>query len=78
VLLSAEPSARLLFELGLSAVVRDQRSFLVLDPQFGADADPSGFRLSPVVRSTQGRALVFDHGIIRQIQCVNQTPSVAG
>ncbi|ASN38837.1 hypothetical protein CGQ24_07315 [Arthrobacter sp. 7749] len=78
VVLSAEPSARLLFELGLSAVVRDQRSFLVLDPQFGADADPSGFRLSPVVRSIRGRALVFDHGIIRQIQCVNQTPSVAG
>ncbi|WP_411731717.1 FtsK/SpoIIIE domain-containing protein [Paeniglutamicibacter sp.] len=74
VILSAEPSARLLFELGLSAVVRDQRSFLVLDPQFGADADPSGFRLPAATTSVRGRAMAIDRGTIRQIQCVNRTP----
>lgn len=73
VILSAEPSARLLFELGLSSVVRDQRSFLVLDPQFGADADPSGFRLQAAATSVPGRAFAMDRGTIRQIQCVNRT-----
>lgn len=73
VILSAEPAARLLFELGLSAVLRDQRSFLVLDPQFGADADPSGFRLPASATSVRGRAVAMDRGTIRQIQCVNIT-----
>lgn len=72
--LSAEPGSRLLFELGLSAVVRDARSFLVLDPQFGADADPSGFRLPPATVSVRGRAMVADRGTIRQVQCVNRVP----
>ena len=72
VILSAEPSARLLFELGLSSVVRDQRSFLVLDPQFGGDADPSGFRLQAAATSLPGRAFAMDRGTIRQIQCVNR------
>lgn len=74
VVLSAEPGARLLFELGLSSVVRDQRSFLVLDPLYGADADPSGFRFPPATASVRGRALVFDSGTLRQIQCVNRLP----
>lgn len=73
VILSAEPSARLLFELGLSAAVRDPRSFLVLDPQFGADAEPSGFRLPAASTSVRGRAMAIDRGTIRQIQCVNRT-----
>ncbi|OIH86135.1 hypothetical protein BLJ79_04940 [Arthrobacter sp. UCD-GKA] len=72
--LSAEPGSRLLFELGLSTVVRDARSFLVLDPQFGADADPSGFRLPPATVSVRGRAMVADRGTIRQVQCVNRVP----
>ena len=72
--LSAEPGSRLLFELGLSAVVRDARSFLVLDPQFGADAEPSGFRLPPATVSVRGRAMVADRGTIRQVQCVNRVP----
>ena len=72
--LSAEPGSRLLFELGLTAVVRDARSFLVLDPQFGSDADPSGFRLPPAAESVRGRAMVADRGTIRQVQCVNRLP----
>ncbi|MDO5744299.1 MAG: FtsK/SpoIIIE domain-containing protein, partial [Micrococcaceae bacterium] len=74
VVLSAEPGPRLLFELGLSSVVRDQRSFLVLDPLHGADADPSGFRLPPSTTSIKGRAMVLDRGTLRQIQCVNSLP----
>lgn len=73
VILSAEPSARMLFELGLSALARDPRSFLVLDPQFGADAEPSGFRLPAASTSVRGRALAMDRGTIRQVQCVNRT-----
>lgn len=71
VVLSAEPGPRLLFELGLTAAVRDQRSFLVLDPQFGADSDPSGLRFPPAGESVPGRALVLDRGTLRQIQCVD-------
>ncbi|WP_345467796.1 FtsK/SpoIIIE domain-containing protein [Paeniglutamicibacter antarcticus] len=74
VVLSAEPGPRLLFELGLTSAVRDQRSFLVLDPRYGADADPSGFRLPPAAASIRGRAMVFDRGTLRQVQCVNRLP----
>ncbi|MFF5793661.1 FtsK/SpoIIIE domain-containing protein [Paeniglutamicibacter sp. NPDC012692] len=71
VVFGTEPSARILMELGLGAVVRDQHSFLVLDPRSPADADPSGFRFTPDARSIPGRALVCDNGTLRQIQCAN-------
>lgn len=71
VVLSTEPSSRILMELGVGAAVRDQRSFVVLDPRSPADADPAGFRFVPDPRSVPGRALISDGGTLRQIQCVN-------
>lgn len=70
-IISSEPSVRLLFELGLSSIVRDPRSFLVLDPRSVIDAEPADFRFTFSSPSVRGRALVFDDGRLRQIQCVN-------
>lgn len=71
VVISSEPSARLLFDLGLSSVTRDPRCFLVLDPRSVADAEPSELRFASQPRGIRGRGLVFDGGMLRQIQCVN-------
>ncbi|WP_181149953.1 FtsK/SpoIIIE domain-containing protein [Arthrobacter sp. MYb227] len=70
-IISTEPSARLLFDLGLSSMVRDPGSFLVLDPRSTLDAEPADFRFAAQARSVRGRGLVFDGGTLRQIQCVN-------
>lgn len=71
-IISSEPSARLLFDLGLSSMVRDPRSFLVLDPRSDIDAEPADFRFTFRTPSVRGRTLVFDDGRLRQIQCVNE------